>query len=111
MCYNIINSSILKKCCLEGVITKVKEGFLLREIAGRFMAVPYGGRTSEMHGMVALNETAAFMWRMLESECTESDLINGLLSEYEVSQEDAASCVRDFLKTLTDENILEAEGA
>lgn len=88
---------------------KVKDGFLLREIAGRFMAVPYGSRTSEMHGMVALNETAAYLWRKLEQGSSEAELKAALLDEYEVTETDAAECVADFLKTLRDENILAEE--
>ena len=90
---------------------KIKDGFLLREIAGRFMAVPIGERTAEMHGMVALNETGAFMWKKLADGCTENELLEAVLAEYEVSEEDAAENVKEFLAYLHDEKLLtEAEG-
>ena len=49
---------------------KVKSGFILRKIGSKYMAVPVGERTRDVHGMVALNETGAFIWQLLEEDRT-----------------------------------------
>ena len=45
---------------------KIREGFILREVAGVFAAVPVEGESRQFHGMIQLNETGAFLWRNLE---------------------------------------------
>lgn len=86
---------------------KIKSGFILRKIAGKYMAVPIGGRVSEMHGMAALNETAAFMWGILEHECTEQDIVTALLDEYDITEETASEEVKAFIAKISQENLLD----
>ena len=42
---------------------KIREGFILREVAGVFAAVPVEGESRQFHGMIQLNETGAFLWK------------------------------------------------
>ena len=58
---------------------KIKEGFVVRKIANQYMAVPVGARAKELHGMIGLNETAAFLWELLKEERTEEELVEELL--------------------------------
>ena len=41
---------------------KVKEDFLLREVAGCYVVVPVGKATVDFNGMLNLNDTGAFLW-------------------------------------------------
>lgn len=86
---------------------KIKSGFVLREIAGQYMAVAVGTRARELHGMIGMNETAAFLWDKLQQETTEEQLTAALLEEYEVEESKAQQTVRDFLKSLNEEGVLE----
>ncbi len=86
---------------------KIKSGFVIREIAGQYMAVPVGERVNDLHGMIALNETGAFIWKLLENEKTEEDLARALTEEYEVSYEEALEAVREFYDLMKNEHVLE----
>ena len=88
---------------------KIKSGFVIREIAGQYMAVPVGERVNDLHGMIALNETGAFIWKLLENEKTEEDLARALTEEYEVSYEEALEAVREFRELMEKENVLEGK--
>ena len=85
---------------------KIKSGFVIREIAGQYMAVPVGERVNDLHGMIALNETGAFIWKLLENEKTEEDLARALTEEYEVSYEEALEAVREFRELLSSDSLL-----
>ncbi len=85
---------------------KIKSGFVIREIAGQYMAVPVGERVNDLHGMIALNETGAFIWKLLEDEKTEEDLARALTEEYEVSYEEALEAVREFRELLFSDSLL-----
>lgn len=86
---------------------KIKEGFVVRKIANQYMAVPIGARAKEVHGMIGLNETAAFLWELLKQNRTEEELATLLYDEYEISEEDALEVVRRFSTMLQEEGVLE----
>lgn len=88
---------------------KRKDGFILRQIAGQYMAVPTGSRTREIHGMITLNETGAFLWEMLGSDQTAESLVEALLAEYETDEQVAFDAVREFVDKLRREEVMENE--
>ena len=73
------------------------------------MAVPVGERSQELHGMIGLNETGAFLWKLLEEDQTEESLVSALTLDYEVTQDQAKTSVQTFLSRLKDEGVLEDE--
>jgi len=87
---------------------KIKSGFLLKEIAGSFVVVPVGQDLVDFSSMVTINETGAFLWKLLETGCDVEELCNKLLSEYEgISREDAMKDINEFVNALKENNILE----
>ena len=84
-----------------------KDGFILRNIAGQYMAVPVGERSSELHGILSLNETGAYLWELLSKEQTNESLIAALLDTYDVSERDASIAVEGFLAQLKWQKVLE----
>lgn len=76
---------------------KIKNGYILQEVAGNILALPTDG---EMNKMITLNETAKFLWERMEQETDRQTLIQALLSVYEVEEETAALCVDNFVAEL-----------
>ena len=66
---------------------KIKDGFILREVAGNYIVVAVGEAVKSFNGVINLNETGAFLWKILQTGGDEQSLITALLSEYEVSEE------------------------
>ncbi len=86
---------------------KVKEDFLLREVAGCFVVVPVGKATVDFNGMLNLNDTGAFLWENLQEETTKQELVEKLLSTYEIAEDIASRDVDLFIKKLEDADLLE----
>lgn len=86
---------------------KIKSGFLLRKVAGSEMAVPIGSRTVDIHGIIALNETGAFLWRQLEQDCSPEELAAALTQEFEVDLVQARADVRAYLANLQEQGLIE----
>lgn len=86
---------------------RLKDGFVLRDIAGSFMVVPVGKRTQEVPGVIALTESGAILWRRLEQGADEKDLVQALLDEYEVSEDQATADVRAFVEKAREQGLLE----
>ena len=54
---------------------KIKDNFMLREVAGSYAVVPVGNASTSFKGMISLNETGAFLWRHLAKGITKEDLV------------------------------------
>lgn len=85
---------------------KIKEGFIVREILDSYMAVPVGERTREVHGVIALNETGAFLWKMLEEDTSEDKLIASMAKEYEITEKTAKDDIKEYLSFLREKGWL-----
>ena len=86
---------------------KLKEGFLLRTVAGNNVVIPTGKRTLDLNGMITLNETGAFIWKQLEQGADEAQIVRAILESYDVEQERAASCVKAFIEKLREVGCVE----
>ncbi|MBQ3604033.1 MAG: PqqD family protein [Clostridia bacterium] len=86
---------------------RVKEGFIIRKIGGYVMAVPTGTQTSEMHGMIALNETGELLWKLLEKGADADVLANALAEHYEVEKSVALNDVIRFIDMLKEQGALQ----
>ena len=80
---------------------------MLREIADLNVVVPIGERVVDFNGLITLNDTGTFLWKQLQEEVNRRDLINGLLKEYEVSENTASKDVDEFINLLKERNILD----
>lgn len=79
---------------------KIKEGFILREVAGSYLVVAVGKAVKEFNGVVNLNETGAFLWKLLEKSAAEEEMVNALLEEYDVDRATAEADVKSFVDKL-----------
>lgn len=84
----------------------VKEGFMLRNVADSFVVVAVGKASKSFNGMINLNESGAYLWKILESKHTKKEMIEEMQKEYDVSDEIAGKDIDYFLKVLEDNGIL-----
>jgi hypothetical protein len=87
---------------------KIKQGFLLREIAGSWVVVPLGQRVVEFNGLLSLSESGALLWRRLEEDVTEEEeLVKVLKENYDVEDTTAKVDVIDFLANIKEKGFIE----
>lgn len=86
---------------------KIEKEFVLREIAGDYVIIPTGKTVLEFNGLATINEVGVFLWKLLENEITEDELVTKLLEEYEVDEETARKDVDEFLDVLVANKVLE----
>lgn len=79
---------------------KIKENFVLRQVAGAWVVLPIGSATLDFNGMLTLNESGVLLWRLLEQGKDADALTEMLLQVYDVSREQAAADVDEFLNKL-----------
>ena len=79
---------------------KMKDGFLLREVAGQTVVLPIGS-DMDLNLMITLNDTGAFLWEKLQEEIDEAGLVAALLAEYDVDEATAKQAVADCTAKLS----------
>ena len=77
---------------------KIKEGFVLRQVAGETVVLPTGDM--DINAMITLNETGAFLWKKLEQETTIEELTAEVLKVYETDETTARTAVEGFVEKL-----------
>lgn len=86
---------------------KIKEGFLLREIADCHIVVPVGSRVIDFKGLMTLNNSGYFIWNQLIEENTYEKLLGSILQEYEIDGEIAKKDLDEFLDKARESGVLE----
>ena len=84
---------------------KIKDGFILRSVAGQTVVLPTGDEL-DLNMMITLNDTGTFLWEHLREETDENALVTALLSEYDVDEETARKAVAGFVAKLNDHGFL-----
>ena len=85
---------------------KIKDGFILREVAGSFIVVAVGEAVKTFNGIVNLNETGAFLWKILETGATKEELLKRLLEEYDVDEKTAEADIDGFINKLQEAKLV-----
>ena len=88
---------------------KIKDGFVLEEVGGSYIAVAVGERASTFSGLVRMNGTGAFLWNfMKDKDVSEEELLAAVLEAYEgVTSEMVEKDISAFVAKLRDGGILE----
>ena len=85
---------------------QIKNGFMLKEVAGTNIVVPIGENTVDFNAMITLNETGAFLWKQLEEEKSVEDLVKSMTSEYDVDNDTAEKDIAKFIEIIRSAGLL-----
>ncbi len=78
---------------------KTKEGFMLRQVAGKDIVVAVGAASVDFNALISLNETGAFLWKLLEKGACYDELLSKMLIEYDIDEKTARADIDSFLMT------------
>lgn len=84
---------------------KIKEGFLLRTVAGSNIVVPVG--SIDFSGVITLNEVGALIWKKLENGAELDELVDAVLEEYDTDRETALADIEGYIEELKGRGMLE----
>lgn len=77
---------------------KIKDGFMLRKFGGKWLAVTVDDAADEKNILITLNDTAAFVWELLQDEVEYSYLISRLIEKYEAEESEIKKDLDNFLE-------------
>lgn len=86
---------------------KIKEGFILRNVAGNSVVVPIGQASIDFNGMMSLNDTGAFIFEKMIEGISREELIKAVIEKYQIEEELAQKDVDNFIKKVEGEDLFE----
>ena len=88
---------------------RIKEGFVLREVAGQIMVIATGEASKSFHGMIKLNGTGRDIWVALQAGKSELEIIKELQEKYQIEEAQAKDDTEEFLKQMLEAGFLTNE--
>lgn len=87
---------------------KTKKGFVLRNVCGENIIVAEGKENIDFTKIISMNETAAYLWKNVESKDFDPDTLKNLLmKEYEVEETTADADAKTIAKQWIEAGIAE----
>lgn len=88
---------------------KLKENFVLRQVADNWVALPMGPEALDFTGILSLNESGAMLWRCLEAGGDLETLADALTAEYSIDRATALADAQEFIQKLVRAGCLDVE--
>jgi hypothetical protein len=80
---------------------KIKDNFVLQNVADEYLVVPIAEEADRLHGVIKLSKTGAFLWEILLKGINSiSELDTALAQEYGIDQSLAHKDVEVYLSQL-----------
>lgn len=89
---------------MNGKKLSIKQGYVAREIAGEYIAVPVDASCGGQ--IVVLNPVSKFLWDEMKTEKTFEELLDAMLKNYDVSKEEAEADLKEFIMQLIENGLL-----
>ena len=88
---------------------RIKKGFVLREVCGERVIIGEGLGAINFGKMLALNETAAWLWKQAQEmgDFTIEALAERLCEEYDVTPDEARKDVADIIAEWQNVSVIE----
>lgn len=85
---------------------KIKSGYVLREIEGEFLAIPFAPELNSSN-IIILNPVSGLLWEKLQNGCTLSQLVKAVTGTFTIDEATAQSDIEEFLQALKENDMLE----
>ena len=86
---------------------KLKDGIVQNEIDGVFYLGDSGIREKRFNGMIKLNQTGAFVTKMLMNETDEEQIVQAMCEKYQVSTDEVSSDVHLLINALRENGLIQ----
>lgn len=105
-CVTINKNIIMKGDFMTNKTFKIKPGYVLREIEGEFLAIPFAPELNSAN-IIILNPVSGLLWEKLQSKCTLPQLVEAVIGNFKIDAETAQGDIEEFLQVLKENNMLE----
>ena len=91
---------------MENKVYSLKDTYVLRQIAGEYLAVPISNAAGDDANIVILNPVSQIIWGKLDNGADFNEILNAVTEEFDVSDEEATNDIKEFLNGLEEAKLL-----
>lgn len=85
---------------------RIKDGYVLRQVAGNSIVIAVGEEALNFNGIITINGAGAFLWNLLSDGADKERLLSEMLKEYDIDEKTASDDIDEFIKKLKDADLL-----
>jgi hypothetical protein len=78
-----------------------------RAIIGETLLVPISGQLADMQHIFTLNPVADHIWNHLDGERSTGEIFQGILAEFDVTEDEASTDLHEFIEELRAADLIE----
>ncbi|MBQ3904185.1 MAG: PqqD family protein [Eubacterium sp.] len=86
---------------------KLKKDIVTGSIDGKDFAIATGRLAKRFRGIINNNKTAAYIFELLKTDCTEDEIVEAMCKKYDAPAEVIRADVKEVLKQIKDLGIVE----
>ena len=86
---------------------KIKEGFVLSEVANQAIVIAVGKASESFKGMIKMNQTSKDIWNYIQNGVDVEDIVLEMKKKYDVDETVIRKAVLYIISVLRENNILE----
>ncbi len=86
---------------------KIKENYVMREVADQAIVIAIGAESEHFKGMINLNQTGRDVWKCLENGMETVEIAKKIAEKYEVDENTAVQDIEGMIDRLYKVGVLE----
>ncbi len=87
-------------------VIRSSPNYVYRTIAGQHVLVSIGEGLADFRGYIQLNDTAAFLWELLQQGRTKEELFRALMEKYDVDEATARHDLDEVIAFLSSKGMI-----
>ena len=86
---------------------KIKDGFIMKDVAGSKVVLPLGERQAEIRGIITFNDVGADVFNMLDGTNSVEEIIAKIAKDYDAPYETVKSDVEKLIEKMRENGLVE----
>ena len=86
---------------------KIKDGFIMKNVAGSNVVLPLGERQDEVKGIITFNDVGAEVFNMLDGTNSVEQIVAKIASNYDAPYETVEADVNKLIEKMRTQGLIE----
>lgn len=86
---------------------RIKDGFIMKNVAGSNVVLPLGERRVELNGIITFNEVGAKVFNLLDGTNSVEEIVTIITKEYDVSRDVVEADVNVLIEKMRAQGLIE----
>lgn len=86
---------------------KIKDGFIMKDVAGSKVVLPIGDRQAEIKGIITFNDIGAEVFNMLDGTNSPEEIAQKIAKKYDASYETVEADVNKLIEKMKVQGLIE----